>query len=207
MKKLLSAVLIISLLLPTVAFASSTDARGAFEFCELFCQRFTEYVKDDELDYDLYIQKDFVSPIAPVGTIMIEVAAGLMCINEDDFTVHQLMMTLFDENASDEKNVENSVICVMAMSALEYDYTDNNIFAQKAKAFGGPASGVEAAIDVWNNDIIPIITTEKMRQQVIETKERVLIYSGNYHYYLSYFSDEYNGEKLSYFMLTAEEYE
>jgi len=206
MRKLLSTILAVLLLLPTVAFASSTDSRGAFEFCELFSQRFTEYVKDDELDYDLYIQKGFVSPFAPVGTIMIDVAAGLMYINEDDFTVHQLVMTLFDENASDEKNVENSLICVMAMSALEYDYTDNNIFAQKAKAFGGPASGAEAAIDVWNNNIIPT-TTEKMLQQIIETKKRVLIYSGNYHYYLSYFSDEYNGEKLSYFMLTAEEYE
>lgn len=206
MKKLLSTILAVLLLLPTVAFASSTDARGAFEFCELFTQRFTEYVKDDELDYDLYIQKGFVSPFAPVGTIMIDVAAGLMCINEDDFTVHRLGMTLFDVNASDEKNVENTVICLMAMSALEYDYTDDNIFAQKAKAFGGPASGVEAAIEVWNNDIIPIVT-EKMFQQVIETKKRVLIYSGNYHYYLSYFSDVYNGKELSYFMLTAEEHE
>lgn len=204
MRKLMAMAFVL-MLIPGMALASATDARGAFEFCELFGQRFAELVMDGELDYDLSVEAGYASPLEIDGKIIVSVTPGMMSINKNDYTVHSIEMTLLDMNATDEKNEQNVMMCIAALSALEYDSVADDLFAHKAKAFDCSASAIEEALSIWN-DWMAVRLTDKVMQHIVDTEDRTLIYAGNYDYYVSHSSIETSEKQLNYFALTAEEH-
>lgn len=205
MRKLMAVVFVL-MLIPEMALASATDVRGAFEFCELFGQRYFSLVTSENLDYDLSVNPGYALPIESDDKIIVTITPGMMEINKLDYSVHSLEMKFLDMNATDEKNEQNITMCIVALSALEYDSYADDLFAIKAKAFDCSASAIEEALSIWN-DWMSVHLTDQIMQYMVDSGERVLIYAGNYDYYMNYISVEVDEKQLEYFSLTAEEHE
>ena len=147
----------------------STDTCCLVDFCELFAQRYVAYQKDNNNSYEIPAN-NFVLPASDGDMIQIQTTPATLTIDKDDFSICQATIELDNSLLSDEESNKMSIRCIMALSALEYPFDVQN--------------AENKSIGVWKNQILPAI--KKLNFNSLNSKsERILIYSGNYDYYLS----------------------
>lgn len=198
MKKLLSALLVIVLLNPLVAYAESTDRRGLIEFVELYMQRITKYQIDNGMELD-FVYESSLAPSTKDNYLILDSTAGSIYINQEDFTVHSVGMVLYfsseksKDNIESENNMKNTILkCIVAMSALEYDgRTEHLLKILKIDT-------VEEARLILH-DILSNFGS--ILDEAVESGGPVSVYSGNYEYSIGYFTKD--GGEMCY--LIAEE--
>ena len=175
MKKIITLALVL-LLLPVVASAEKTTRRGLVEFVELYASRFAVFASENGLDFD-------TAPLSPLppwksgDLLMFETSAGTAGVYPGGYDLHDLVMTFYSLSDDDADNELYATSCVMAISALEFDaqYEIGPSLARK--------SAVEDAATIFDeigNGLEDTLT------QAMEETRRVLVYSGNYDYYIEY---------------------
>ena len=206
MKKIVKqiiAIFLLILMIPCLAMAKATDRRGTIEFCELYMYRLADYINDKNLDIDIPISTGW-TPFVLDEKILLLTSVGNLEAYKGDFTVSSVQMLVDNLNADDSENERNAYVCIAAISALEFDYYEDAKFELYSKVNGSSASAMEEAIRIWCNDFD--ITSDTCKK-AYETGEKVKVYSGNYDYYLIYYSGSDNEKTYKYYYLRAEEHE
>lgn len=206
MKRILT-LLIVSALLVTVpsAYAEATHRRGVIEFSELYMYRFMKLQRDSDLEYSIHVLEQYSPPMSfDDHTVLLNSAAGSMEVNTTDYTVSTITMTFVDINDSDEKNEQHAMSCMMALSALEYNETDELKMRVNSKLYGGSETAAEEALRLL--DLLSDTIVDAM-QRAIDTGEEVKILSGNYDYFIAYDVGNKSGREYEYFYLIASEHE
>lgn len=156
-----------------------TDRRGLIEFVELYTQRITEYQKDNGIDQNI-IFESFAPPYTKDNYLILGSTAGSIGINQEDYTVHDVIMTLFISSTNDAYN--DVMSCIASISALEYDSTDDSLFKLMK------SSAMERATYIMDEEIGKIL--EDALAKAAESNQKVIVYSGNYEYFVEYYSSE-----------------
>lgn len=195
MKKVLSVFLAIMVCLsmnPT-AFADNTKRHGALEFSELYTARLSEAFAYMKIDSDIQVSKDMVWGQLDGDTITVSFNGGIIDIFLEDFTVLSLDAKLYDFRKTDDENSVLMTQCIAAFSALEYDDIEDSLFDMYSRAGigSGAKNATEESFRIWSESIIP--TFEKTITKAVKSGDEILLYSGNYDYYVVYFSKEGNG--------------
>lgn len=173
-KKYILILFVAVILLPCVACANVTDKRGLVEFVELYTQRMDEYQQVNGTTFDL--MPGTSTPSFWTGELQIvESLAGSIGVYPGDFTVHDVLMTLSVSSDEESANQQSYISCAAAMSALEFD-------ASQDKGFRVIDSSAmkEAILNIGNI----YIDLGDILDKVKTTGSRVLVYSGNYDYYV-----------------------
>lgn len=202
---LLAAALAFSLLsFPAYADAVKTDRRGSIEFAELFVSRFDELKYNGEADFDLYISKDQYPTKSGSGKIYyFESAAGTLWLDAGDMSVVGVDMTLSMDNDSAEEKLKNEIRCIIGISVLECNQVEDSVLRIGAKMQNGPESAFDIGMNVYDQIMYRI--NSGVLKQATDAKDQILVYSGNYDYYVSYYvSDRPDGTKIGLTTLHAE---
>lgn len=184
---LLCSLLLLVLLCPPVFAASSdsakpTDPVNALQFCELYTLRRSAVASlagiSDE-DYYVSCMHWFSNSFS--------CTAGILTLDTDTLDIRTLTMTLIDLNSkSDAESDEDYLSAVASVSVLEkdYDFGRSDLYS----------SGIIDAMDIIS-DILDNLNSDSFMSDL--SNEQILVYSGNYDYYLWYVDedDEYNGHK------------
>lgn len=184
---LLCSLLLLVLLCPSVFADSSdsakpTDPVNALQFCELYTLRRSSVARlasiSDE-DYDVYCTHWFSNSFS--------CTAGILTLDTDTLDIRTLTMTLIDlKSKSDAESNEDYLSAVASVSVLEkdYDFGRSDLYS----------SGIIDAMDIIS-DILDNLNSDSFMSDL--SNEQILVYSGNYDYYLWYVDedDEYNGHK------------
>lgn len=176
--------LLILLLIPTFSLAEQTARRDVFEFSDLFMSRLYDIITDIGLDFD---ELDIVSarvmnPTKTDGLVWICNSAGIVLFHEDDFSIEEVMTTFFDESASDDSNRLHMLKFVSLLSALEFDTNENRSRFQSSIMNKYEASVIQESFAIFSSSIQGRINDAI--DKALEIKDDVLIYSGNYDYYV-----------------------
>lgn len=175
MKKIITLALVL-LMLPIAAAAEKTTRRGLVEFVELYASRFTAFANENGLEFDVSLFST-IPPWKSGDLLMFETSAGIAGVYPSGYDLHDLVMTFYSLSAGDATNELYATSCMIAISALEYDavYEAGPSFARK--------SAVEDAATIFEEICNRL---EETLTQAIETESRVLVYTGNYNYYIEY---------------------
>lgn len=173
-----------------ICFADNqTDCRGAFEFTELYIKRLTEYkasYANVEVDINI-IPSELI--VTANNTGVISVTAGTMEIDLTDYSLVGLTLILQDADADNSENRQYQAKAITAIAALEYSDADDAFLKMTSeknisdtlKGSIGEASAIMREIQTqWKDGAL---------NTAIQTGDPVLVYSGNYDYYIAYVDD------------------
>ena len=149
-----------------------------------------------EIDDEIRISRDLVFGQLSDNLITVSSDGGLLDIDLEDFTVVMLDTVLYDFQKTDDKNGALFARCVTAFSALEYDDIEASFFSLNAKVGigSGANDAVEESFRIWDEKIVPAF--ERVITEAVQSGEEVLLYSGNYDYYVVYYSSQGSGASL-----------
>ena len=173
-KKYILILFVAIILLPCIACANVTEKRGLVEFVELYMQRMDEYQQVNETNYNL-TPGTFTSPSWNGELQIVESLAGSIGVYPGDFTVHDVLMTFAVNPGEESANEQAYVSCAVAMSALEYDAIRDTTFRLIK------SSAIQESI-LTIGDIY--LNLGETLDKVKASGSRVLVYSGNYDYYV-----------------------
>ena len=186
--------LIVIVLLPINCFASSvkpTEKRGAIEFTELFMKRLSEYYAEES--YEVTLSLNDTSPIVFDDSIIVSCSAGMLEIDLSTFSVLSLMTTFHGEYDSEQKGIENTLKLFSAIAALEYSSLDEELMdAQNIvnKYSNTEETSVLKEVEKTVYTIMNKLKEGNNKSRLIDLREKILVYSGNYDYYLNYSETE-----------------
>ena len=161
-------------LFPCIACANATEKRGLVEFVELYTQRMDAYQQETGTSFDLIPGTSM--PSFWTGELQIvESLAGSIGVYPGNFTVHDVLMTFVVTSDDQAANKQAYVSCAAALSALEYDVSQDRGFHVLN------SSALQESLDIVRN-IYGNIGDSLVDVQAAGS--RVLVYSGNYDYYL-----------------------
>lgn len=198
MKKAVILIIASVLSLHSSVFASATERRDLTEFCELYAERITK----SQSDYNIPVYSN-VLPLPVEDRLFVSVTAGSLEVCKDNLQIIGASFTLYDNNVDDEKNDENRMSFIAAFSALEYSYEDDLLLTTKSKTIGGHKNSMVEATYLYNNELLPRINDGI--KEISAGKENVLVYIGNYRYYLEYQQDASGGTIIDQYWINAEE--
>ena len=205
MKRVIMSLLIVTLITAASASIAQTDRRGAIEFSELYTQRYTTVLLDYSLDYENVIPSDFPSSFYD-ELYTISSSAGSLDIRKDDFTVAGFLTTFKDLNADENDNYERLLKCVVAISALEYDYSYDQLSSILSNVSDEYENGaVEQAIALWTSSTSSLFLDDQFWARVYGG-EKVVIINGNYTYSITYFETTLDGKVKKLLFLIADAY-
>lgn len=170
MRKQIAAALLSMMIFVVPVSASSTKKRSLPEFCELYAHRMEE-LSDFEPSssyfvYDLNDETKFVS-----------LSSGSAMVDPVSLDVNEVTAIVHDFNATDDENIKNVTKFMAAASALEW-----NMLEERANILMDP---IEEGKNLYYNDFAPALL-EIMKDDSFYDGNEVLIYSGNYDYYVQY---------------------
>ncbi|MBQ9252280.1 MAG: hypothetical protein IJ188_06570 [Clostridia bacterium] len=181
-------------ILPCSVFAEATRKIDTFEYLTVYGKRCMKYIIDQELDQKFLVGPSLVYPSFADGEIEVDTFAGHLTLGASDFMINEVSLPFYNA-AFSEKSFEGAILqCIVAISALEYEDRSESIMEFQAKFDSSkPASALEAAgsvmeemIDVMND---PDFLENNLEFTIAESGsalgKRMLIYSGNYDYYLA----------------------
>ena len=168
------------------AFSSPTIKRGAFELCQLYAQRLTQYQNDYNVDYD---QLWYQGPGLDYGNgeSAISVASGHMVVDKSDYSVNSNSILLYDLDADNEENIKNTICAIIALSALEYGYYEEVSSENLTNAGIYTPSPVNKALAIYRDEISAILKDGAFVDALRKPEEEIKVYSANYDYYIMYF--------------------
>lgn len=108
-------------------------------------------------------------------------------------------------DATEDKQQQQIMSAMMALSALEYSQLDDDITIAGEYMLGisQQKNAVEKALSIWT-DIIGVKLNDDNVWESIFQGEKALVYEGNYDYYITYFEYEHDGKAYRYIHMTAE---
>lgn len=170
------------------AYADSTKCHGALEYCELYTVRLPAALELAGVDEESVITREWVADQTEGDVITVAFEGGILDISLEDFSILSLNTTLYDYRKTEEENSVIMARCIASFSALEYDDADNSLFKWYAESGAGSQSknAIEESFRIWDETISQ--TFGKSVADAVRSGEEILIYSGNYDYYLVFFS-------------------
>ena len=198
MRRFFIVLVVVFLAVSSFASAETTKQIDAFEFQTLFAKRYTKFLIDNDLDYNFHASSINV-PIYETEEITVTTSAGTLTLDAKDFTIKNVLMTLIDVSASDEANESLVLICLMAMSALECNDLEERMLPLRAKLNPAePADAIELIVNLWNNELY-----ENINAALDAPEDEVFVYSGNYDYFLIYYTGLEKGAERNYYLFEA----
>jgi len=177
MRKVLSLLLVVILLIPCGAHAEATKTHTFVEFLELYAKRITELQSMTGVDLGVELGSSTIDPFLSHGDLVFSSAAGLVTVNMDDYTINHIIMDFY--YPAKEDNTSNIMNCLVAISALEYDYVGESILSLSNTT---PLEEVMQTM-VASNYFEAI-------SNAMNSKDKVQLFSGNYDYSLAYSKNE-----------------
>lgn len=176
--------------------------RSVVEYLDLYWQRLSAYEKATNINSD-YIPLNYSIYKITDNTGMVDSSAGFMSIDLDDLSIMSIDITVYDLNASSEENQQNASRFIIALSALEFDGSNDyriKSYADSAQKYGklqgndfaynffsnlaNQPTSIQQAMEIYESYIQPKITAENINK-VMNLGQTLLLYSGNYYdYYL-----------------------
>lgn len=177
--------------------AEPTNRRVVTEYCELYMYR-ADRLKLSGFDYNLQpVSLPFVNQ-AYDGTTSISVSAGTVYVNPADMTIERASLIILDLNKPTEENDSCFAATAIALSALEYTSFDDSMFGLTKK--NGSNSATEEGFRILNEYFTAFVDSGNLVK--VLDGEKVLIYSGNYDYYVRYHDSDV--VDATYFIIQAE---
>jgi hypothetical protein len=200
-KKLSLTMLIVFLMLPTVVFAAPTEKLTVSTYCELYMQRLDKFQKDYNFDLGITVY-EAIDPYKVNGGIAIESASGSITVDPNDMSVKEVLFTVNELNGTNEDNVKYERSFIAALSALEFDSTDDATFEMNKIAGKTPSGSIEAAYTIFSETILPAFNSDNLTKA--NAGDEILIYSGNYDYrMLCHTASMPDGTKKTYYYINA----
>lgn len=173
-KKYILILFVAVILLPCIVCADVTEKRGLVEFVELYTQRMDEYQQETGAEFSM-LPGYYVPPFQAEDLLYVESLAGSIGIHPEDLAIHDVLMTFVVTSDDQAASKQAYVSCAAALSALEYDTSQDKGFHVLN------SSALQESLDIVRKiygDIGEALV------DVQATGSRVLVYSGNYDYYL-----------------------
>lgn len=202
-------VLLVASCLAISCFASSlaernvtTNRRPLTEFCELYMKRIMEF----NANYGQNtggLNSTVWSPLITEGyqtTYFVGSKGGTLEVYKSDLTIKELYTTIMDLNA-DEQEGHNVVLeALISISALEMDDTEADLIELYHEIDkNSPENVIMKYLDEYTNIIHPALSSNVKK---LESGEEILVYQGNYDYYVEY---RHSSEKENRISLCAKE--
>lgn len=160
----------------------TTEKRNVAEYCELFMYRAARYKYAglaSGIEPNIYYS---VFPSFNNSTVQVSVASGYVYVNTKDLTIEEAHLTLHDFTESDEENDTHLYVAAIGLSALEYGSMDDAYFG--TFSVNGSSSTAEEGFRILTENFDKFVYGDGMDKAF--DGEDVLIYSGNYDYYVRY---------------------
>lgn len=193
------AVLIAMLILPTKSYAQetkptdkpksteqesdieATEKRNIIEFSELSMKRL--------MQYEAQAKKSFDVDVFPSGLVsetgLCVTTFGSFLVDKNDLSIDYAFLDITEEKNSKMENEKEMAMCLASISALEYTEVDEDLIQlSRSTNKSGPSSALGAVIDMWVDDIQPIIV-DTVKSSKSSDISLVKVYSGNYDYYFN----------------------
>ena len=204
--KIIICMITISIAITSCAFASSlfsgedpTEKRVITEYCELYMYR-SDRMKYSGLDFD-------IEPVAfPTvtkmfdNTISVSSAGGNVYVNPENMTIQRASLDFYNFNKTVEENDAYFVSAALGLSALEYGNIDDLMFG--ITKLNGSSSAAEESLRILSECFDTFVNGTGISQAF--DGEKVLIYSGNYDYYIRYYNSTIGNSDYEVFWLEAE---
>lgn len=185
MKKALSVLLAIAILCTMstamAAKPSKSNAKtpvNAFDFTERYAARlveFQEFLGDDPYKFGI----GFPIPVYPTqgssNLITAACSAGVITFDPANMEIVEWNNIVFVENDGVDKNNDRVVAASAAVSALEYDVTDANLYTISTK-MPIAAKGY--------TEVVESILTNMEKYSNMKDDQQTLFYKGNYSYFV-----------------------
>lgn len=168
---------------------TDTDRRNVFSYIELYTSRYIEDLQRTGSNRSYIVTEPLLSPYReedPNGgepLIVTEAAPGTLYIHPEDYTLAKVLMTFMVINGPESTNETALASCVVAMSALEYDYNAGEIL----KLGPNSATAVDITLSILSENVLEAYKKAGSDPSCF-VNEPVLIYSGNYDYFLQAFA-------------------
>jgi len=197
--KVLFITLMVSMCFISIIFADTTKRRGITEFCELVINR-ADRLEELGLDFGIEPSNLFLMmPSFDEKTNSVSTAIGYVDVYPDDFTISGADLAIYNPDFSDEENDQYCAKCALAISALEYDYSYDEMYfitGNRLNSINPLFVGFDIIHDNAQRE-----NGDSLLDEAAETGQKVLLYSGNYDYYIRLIDTE----RAYYFSLCIEE--
>ena len=172
------------------------ESRNAFEFCDLYTSRLIQLRDEYGVDvvpapnqsyfsYDNYLS-DIQNQFAGENQFFARTPAGTILVSVPDFSIVSFETT-FINMLTDEDDSTELFHALMAISALEYNGFDDYEFDLLHKVDPSLAEdAIDATFRIFNEQFCPYLEDEKSIEDLMSSEKEILIYSGEYDYYLRY---------------------
>ena len=186
------------------SFADPTTERNLMDFCESYMKRLVSVIKDNDIDYDLYtFGGDILSDFAE--EYLVQVTAGDLIVKKENLCISEGSFTLSISSASEEKNAEYAMSFIAAFSALEHESMADSHRSLEDRLVGETQSCYEESRSIFLEVISPALTPDVFER--VRNGEEVLLYSGNYDYYLVLYAIDRDDRKYDMYCIKAKEHE
>lgn len=189
-----------SLLLPVTANCETTNRVGLVDFCELHTKRYVFAQQERDVDNDI-IGANYGVLANVDDFLFVSTSAGNVNVYKNTLEINEATFTLYDFDSDEATNDRHSMNFVSALSALEFDYLDERQISLDSVLHGGPKNAFEKSAVIYNDEIFDIVNSYDISKA--RSGDRVLVYSGNYDYYLEYQSYVVEGRSNTEFWITA----
>ena len=142
-------------------------------------------LKYSGLDYG--IEPVVFPTVLSVGSdVSVSAASGVLYIDPKTMAIQKASLDFYDFNKTEEENDAYYISAAIGFSALEYSSFDDDMF--EITKLNGSNSASEEGLRILSECFNYFIANGGLEQAF--DGDKVLIYSGNYDYYLRYYSSE-----------------
>lgn len=201
MKKIFPSFLCLVLLFSVIAFPASassdqpnkTKCRNVIEFIELAVNRMTLCAESDDFD-----SKDCLNPFTGLITqyeneYSVLSSVGILSVSKDDNLINEAQILCISTSASQEMIMRSTYSFVTALSALEFDASEDSLLDLKYKVgLSKTQNAIDEAYRIFSEEI-SVIMQENLNTST-KKNTPILVYSGNYDYFLEF--KDYNDSVL-----------
>lgn len=185
LKKLVTILLLLLMLSFPALGEQTTNRTNAFEYTELFIQRADILKYEGAIDLELpstgmvYYVSNFVE-----GSYHVDTSGATIQIDQNDLSVMGLTATLMMLKDGEVVDENDSIIAMLAFSALEFDALDDNTI-QLEYRFGlsDYSNAIMKAFGIFEEQISPI---QLKNMLAIMNGEKIVVYEGKYTWSIDY---------------------